>query len=73
LGAHLWTPETSNEITFVQNAFPPDNATYHLGIIQYVFGKGLYYADNSYGVGIPFYTGDFNVSLLCKGLTYDLN
>ena len=59
LESHLWTPETSNEITFVKNAFPPVNTAYHLGIIQYVFEKGLHYADNSYGVGVPFYTGDF--------------
>ncbi len=57
----LWSPETSNEIEFVKSTFPSNY--YHLGIEQYVFGKGAYFSDNSYGIGLPFYTGKFKYPL----------
>ena len=52
----LWSPETSNEIAFITQTFPSDGSLYHLGIEQYVYGKGVIYSDNSFGVGVPFYT-----------------
>jgi len=55
--ANLWSPETSNEVTFITATFPSTSGFYHLGIEQYIFGKGVYYSDNSFGVGLPFYTG----------------
>ncbi len=55
--ASLWSPETSNEVTFVTTTFPSTSGIYHLGIEQYIFGKGVYHSDHSYGVGLPFYTG----------------
>jgi hypothetical protein len=51
----LWSPETSNEVAFVMATFP--SALYHVGIEQFVFGKGMFNSDNSFGVGVPFFTG----------------
>jgi len=53
----LWSPETSNEIAYITNNFASTSALYHLGIEQYVYGAGVIYSDNSFGVGVPFYTG----------------
>jgi len=62
--ASLWSPETSNEVTFITKTFPATSGFYHLGIEQYVFGKGAFYSDNSYGVGVPFYTGSLHTDIL---------
>jgi hypothetical protein len=58
----LWSPETSNEIEFVTSTFPFDY--YHLGIEQYVYAKGAYFSDNSYSIGLPFYTGKYLLGFL---------
>jgi hypothetical protein len=55
--AALWSPETSNEIAFIKNTFTSTSGFYHLGIEQHVHAKGILYSDNSFGVGVPFYTG----------------
>ena len=57
LAATLWSPVTSNEVAFIKSAFPSTSGSYHLGIEQYVYGKGAFNSDNSFGVGLPFYTG----------------
>ena len=43
-------------IAFITQTFPSDGSLYHLGIEQYVYGKGVIFSDNSFGVGVPFYT-----------------
>jgi len=53
----LWSPETSNEVAFITKTFPSAGYLYHLGIEQYVLTKGIIYSDNSFGVGVPFFTG----------------
>ena len=65
--SNLWSPEMSNEIAFITKTFPSAGSLYHLGIDQYVYGKGVLYSDNSFGVGVPFYTGNNNLELqLCE-------
>ena len=57
--SNLWSPETSNEIAFITKTLPSAGSLYHLGIEQYIYGKGVMYTDNSFGVGVPFYTGSY--------------
>ena len=66
VGASLWSPETSNEIAFVKSTYPSSSRFYHLGIEQYVHTKGVIFSDNSFGVGLPFYTGNTKAYLLIK-------
>ncbi len=66
----LWSPETSNEIAFITKNFPSAGNLYHLGIEQYVTGKGMISSDNSFSVGVPFYTGE---KLLNHLISLDLN
>ena len=56
IGGSLWFPETNTEMIFVASTFPTSSNVYHLGISQYMAANGIIYSDNSFGVGIPFYT-----------------
>jgi len=47
----------SIEMMFVATNFPTTSKLYHLGINQYTDINGIFYSDNSFGVGLPFYTG----------------
>ncbi len=50
LQAHLWFPETSNELKFVSSTFQVGvSGVFHLGIKQYSFNEGIVYSDNSIG------------------------
>jgi hypothetical protein len=70
----LWSPETSNEIAFITKNFPSAGNLYHLGIEQYVTGKGMINSDNSFSVGVPFYTGEnFLNSFISLGFELGMN
>jgi hypothetical protein len=57
--SNLWFPETSLEMTFVTVNFPTPSNIYHLGISQYHAFYGALFSDNSFGVGVPFFTGNY--------------
>jgi hypothetical protein len=50
---------------FVATNFPTASKLYHLGIYQYTDINGLFYSDNSFGVGLAFYTGIFASKCEC--------
>jgi hypothetical protein len=58
IDSSLWFPETNLEMSFVASTYPTSSNLYHLGIYQYKELNGIFYSDNSFGVGIPFYTSE---------------
>ncbi|XP_059089354.1 uncharacterized protein LOC131885346 [Tigriopus californicus] len=54
--AHLWYPESEEELAFVKEKFP--STSYHIGYRQSHPNYGFQHSDYSMGFGLPFFTAD---------------